>query len=139
MSTSRLLRKRLSISLIGVMLLMQWLVLAHACAPAVPAAPAQATEHAACAGHGAAATEAATTEPASDMALCKAHCTEDQSLPAAQADGSLPAPTLGWFIVAQPVLTAWLPLPLAQAAAPASGAPPPGWPPLYLSQQVLRN
>ncbi len=136
---ARLLRKRLSIALIGVFLLVQWLVLAHACAPAVSAAPVQATEHAACAGHGAMATETAPSEPAGDLALCKAHCTDEQSLPAAQADGALPAPTLGWFIVAPPVLTAWVPAPLAHAAAPAGGAPPPGWPPLYISQQVLRN
>ena len=136
MSTGRSLRKRLSISLIGVMLLMQWLVLAHACAPAVPL---QTAEHAACAGHRAALAEGNSAEVSSTMVLCKAHCTEDQSLPAAQADGALPAPTLGWFIVAEPVLTAWVPLPLVHAAAPAGGAPPPGWPPLYLSQQVLRN
>lgn len=139
MSTSRPLRKRLSISLIGLMLLMQWLVLAHACAPALPAAPAQATEHAACAGHGAMPAEAGSADLASSLAQCKAHCTEDQRLPAAQADASLPTPTPGWFIVAPPALSAWVPMVLVQATAPAGGAPPPGWPPLYLSRQVLRN
>ena len=138
MTVARHLRKRLSIGLIGVMLLMQWLGLAHACDRALPG-PLELAAHAGCAGHDAqpqAQAHAASLQ--GNPALCQAHCTEEPGVPAAQADGPLPAASLGWFIVTEPALIAWMPA-LAAQGLPPSGAAPPGWPPLYLSQQVLRN
>lgn len=143
MPLGRNLRKSISIGLIGMLLLMQCLVVAHACALALPA---PADLHAGCTDrHPALVTAALVTAdespaPGQDSALCKAHCSNDPSLPAAQADGSPPAPNLGWFlVVAMPALpAAWLPAPAAQGL-PTSGGAPPGWPPLYLQHQVLRN
>jgi hypothetical protein len=138
MRVDRHLRKRLSIGLIGVMLLMQWLVLAHACDRALPG-PVGVAAHAGCAAHDAQPeVQAAAASLQDNPALCKAHCTEEPGVPAAQADGPLPAASLGWFIVTEPAPVSWMPAPAAHRLPPV-GAAPPGWPPLYLSQQVLRN
>jgi hypothetical protein len=118
---------------VGMLLLTQWLVAAYACPPQRHAqAPVQA--HAGCdsADHG---PDAVPAYPA----LCKAHCSADSQLPA-QPDGAgdTAEPSTGWFIVSQQ------PAPrVAQAEAawpqlPRAGAPP-GWPPLFLIHQVLRN
>lgn len=135
MVPGRKLRKRLSIGLIGMLLLMQCLVLAHACVRAMPAA---AQVHAGC-GEAGAVLAATDQGAAQDEALCGAHCKNDQSLPAAQADGSLSSPSPGWFVVAPPALPmVWPAATAAHGLAPTSGTPP-GWPPLYLQHQVLRN
>lgn len=138
MTVTRSLRRRLSIGLIGVMLLMQWLVLAHACGRTLPD-PTGMAAHAGCAAHDAQPeAQAAAVSLQSSQALCKAHCTDEPGVPAAQADGPLPAASLGWFIVTEPARIAWMPASVAHGL-PTAGAAPPGWPPLYLSQQVLRN
>jgi hypothetical protein len=97
--------------------------------------------HEACAGAGHAAGAQAGDDGNAPAypALCKAHCAGDSQLPAANAGADAPAPSVGWFIVATPAEPA---ITLACSAglpgAPRAGAPP-GWPPLFLTLQVLRN
>ncbi len=132
-------RRTLCTWMVGVLLAVQWLVSAYACSPGVharglPAVPdeAPAAAHAGC--------DSGSHEMSSGDAgsLCKAHCTANEQLPAQPASDDLPAPTLGWFIVSTtlggaPATSGW-----TSEATPRCGAPP-GWPPLYLLHQVLRN
>jgi hypothetical protein len=131
-------RRRLSTWMIGVLLLAQWLVAAYACPVATQTRnpggdPASA--HAVMADcHG----MTPSAMDADNPSLCKAHCSADQQAPAQAAPDEVPVPSLGWFIagVAGPLDVA-----AARAGPPAvprSGAPP-GWPPIYLIHQVLRN
>jgi hypothetical protein len=143
--------------LVGVLLATQWLVVLHACPAGMPQgahAVAEATALPDCHkalladAHAQAAHTGQATGPTAGeavaasgdgAALCKAHCTAGQQLPAdAPAADALP-PLCGWCIVQAP-----LPLldasAVAMARAPAlGGAPPPGWPPLYIAHGVLRN
>jgi hypothetical protein len=132
-------RKRVAAWMVGVLLLAQWLVSAYACPPAVQGGVVQ----------GVAVTAAAlpdchdTTVDADpgNPALCKAHCqVGDQVASPGTGSGAdvLVAllPALGLVAFDSPVL------PQAPAGGfhwATSGAPPPGWPPLYLVLQALRN
>lgn len=124
--------------MVGVLLLVQWLVAAYACpASAVPASrTAQpAAVHATMADcHGMTASDIDADNPA----LCKAHCSADQQAPAQAAPDDAATPSLGWFFLVEPAAPALPDLRSGGQPVPRSGAPP-GWPPIYLTQQVLRN
>lgn len=137
MLLSRRTRKQLCTWMAGVLLCAQWMVSAYACPQWLQRAAGQAPEAVApvhnC--HG----QAAPVQNAENTALCKAHCVADEQAPVVGAAGDLAQPTLGWCIVAPEVA---LPQPLVSAAAPgvfARAGAPPGWPPVYLTLQVLRN
>jgi hypothetical protein len=124
--------------MIGVLLLAQWLVAAYACpVAAIPTATgAERTVArsvmADCHGMTPSAMDA------DNPSLCKAHCSADQQAPAQAAPDDAPVPSLGWFIVG---VAGPLDVAVPQAVPPTvprSGAPP-GWPPIYLIHQVLRN
>ena len=117
--------------MVGLYLMVQWLVAAHACEPVTVGVALAAAAHADCGD---------ADEPAADGdALCQAHCH-----PPGQASADAPAVdlsgiTAGWCLVA--AVSADLPGLAPRVAAvtvPRPGAPP-GWPPLYLVHQVLRN
>ena len=125
--------------MIGVLLLAQWLTSAYACPQGTP--PALRTQGEAvvvavvmadCHGMTMSMMDAA------NPALCKAHCEADQQAPVVKAQGDAPQPIIAGFIVAGPVLHDLLPAPL-HAKGDLLGGEPPGWPPLYLIHQVLRN
>jgi predicted lipoprotein with Yx(FWY)xxD motif len=124
--------------MIGVLLLAQWLVAAYAC-PVAAAPNARAGKptvvHSVMADcHG----MTPSTIDADNPSLCKAHCSADQQAPAQAAPEDAPASSPGWFIVAAAgPLGAAAPQP-GPPTVPRSGAPP-GWPPIYLIHQVLRN
>ena len=71
--------------------------------------------------------------------LCKAHCEEGSQTPSASPNLN-PGTTPVLFTVLD-----WAPVnllpgqPARQAPATRSGAPPPGFPPLYIALQVLRH
>lgn len=124
--------------MIGVLLLAQWLVAAYAC-PVAAQTPDPGGDPVS--AHAVMADCHGMTPSAMDAgnpSLCKAHCSADPQAPAQSAPDEVPVPSLGWCIVgvagpfdvaaSQPRLPAWVP----------SGAPP-GWPPIYLIHQVLRN
>jgi hypothetical protein len=78
-----------------------------------------------------------TMDP-TNPALCKAHCDADKQAPVVKAQGDVPSPLFAWFIVANPVRHDVLPAPIHASGDILCGSPP-GWPPLYLIHQVLRN
>jgi len=121
--------------MIGVLLLVQWLTSAYACPQAQvehpdssPGAEAMADCH---------GMTASAMDPA-NPALCKAHCDADKQAPAAKAQGDVPGPSLAALIVASPVLHDFAAAP-SQVRSEVLFGGPPGWPPLYLIHQVLRN
>lgn len=101
-------------------------------------AGADATQHAApmpgCDGHAGQAPDPAQPQ------LCKAHCQQGSQVVGANAAPDLLSTPLLWAVLdwaqaaLQPVLLAQ-----QRLQGPASGAPPPGALPLYLSLLVLRN
>ena len=129
-------RRWLSGWLIVVLLFTQLATSAYACPTmAAPAsAPAAMPEMPGCEGNMPAAMDPEQPQ------LCQAHCSQDsltvQSAPSADVQ---PAPavllaTLDW------AQTALAPAQSADRPAPvATGAPPPGSPPIYLALLVLRN
>ena len=129
-------RRWLSGWLIVVLLFTQLATSAYACPTIVAAAsaPAAMPEMPGCEGNMPAAMDPDQPQ------LCQAHCSQDsltvQSAPSADLQ---PAPavllaTLDWG------LTALAPAHAADRPAPvATGAPPPGSPPIYLALLVLRN
>jgi len=137
MKLTRATRRSLSAWLVGLVLIMQGLTAAYAC-PALEAWLAPQAEPAAATGMpGCHASAPKTMDPA-QPSLCKAHCDAEGQAPAQAAAQTAPPPGPGWFFV-----LSLAPAHLAAAAAfdlteARSGAPP-GWPPIYLSQQVLRN
>ena len=132
MSLHRQTRRRLSLWMVGLMLLAQWLTAAYACPAVAQSLAPQAKLMANC--HGMAP---GTMDPA-HPALCKAHCESDRQAPAQAAQDAVPVPALAPFIVAALAsVDASAPLP-EPVSVPRAGAPP-GWPPLYLIQKVLRN
>jgi len=124
--------------MIGVLLLVQWMVAAYAC-------PVVALAQAAVGGSAAAqagmpdchATPRDAMDPANPL-LCKAHCDADQQLPAHFALGEASAPALVWFAVDAGAALASACAPNHRPSVAHAGAPP-GWPPLYLIHEVLRN
>jgi hypothetical protein len=74
-----------------------------------------------------------------DAALCKAHCTAGQQLPADAPAAHAAPPLCGWCIVQLPPPLAAAPATAAALAPAQGGAPPPGWPPLFIAHGVLRN
>lgn len=122
-------RQRLCGLLAGVLLLAQWLTAAYACPQLQPlpetVAPCHQGDHAA-------------ADPA-NPALCKAHCEADRQAPSQAPAPDLAPASSGWFIVQL------APVPLLPLAEPpmawqqARAGAPPGWPPLHITLQVLRN
>ncbi len=75
--------------------------------------------------------------------LCKAHCQQGSQAVAAQQALDAPATPVLWAVLdwahaQQQLAPAWPALAGLRTAWLTSGAPPPGWPAVYLSQQVLR-
>jgi hypothetical protein len=139
MRTSVLTRQRVARWMIGVLLLAQWLTSAYACPNGAPPAwpsPGEAAVAAVVMAdcHG---MTMAMMDPA-NPALCKAHCEADQRAPVVKAQGDAPQPMIAGFIVASPVPREVLAAPM-QERGNLLGGEPPGWPPLYLIHQVLRN
>jgi hypothetical protein len=132
MSLHRQTRRRLSLWMVGLMLLAQWLTAAYACPAVMQSLAPQASAMANC--HG---MTPGTMDPA-HPALCKAHCESDRQAPAQAALHAVPVPALAPFIVAALAPVDPAAPPPEQVATPRAGAPP-GWPPLYLTQKVLRN
>lgn len=124
-------RRRLCAWLAGALLLVQWLVAAHACPlPPTEGPGARVAVHASASCHDEA--------PGGEEALCMAHCSDAQQLPAQAPGGDLAAYLPGWCIVlALPTLQV-VPAAHASWSTVRAGAPP-GWPPLYLLHGVLRN
>jgi hypothetical protein len=113
--------------LIVALLFMQFATAAHAC-PALPVVPHCHDE--------AASVDTPDADPA---ALCKAHC-ELGSQTVVQAPAFDAAPSQWLLAVLDWALAASIPADgPARRPGLASGAPPPGAPPLYLSLLVLRN
>ncbi len=139
-------RRQLASLLVGVLLLAQWLVAAHACMPVHATGPAQAVLHtpqAAVHCHGADVADGADVSDglgasARERGVCQAHCTADGQAPATAASADLPAAALGWCLVAAPLQVPPA-VTVAARAAPMRAGVPPGWPPLYLLHGVLRN
>lgn len=130
MNLGRIPRRRLCGWMVALLLLMQWLTAAYAC-PAAPG-PAQVAEPPC---HEASHRNAEPANPA----LCKAHCEASvQVTPQAPAhDAALPS--VGWFIVHSVAETLFDVDPAPVWRATPLAAAPPGWPPLHLTLQVLRN
>jgi hypothetical protein len=125
--------------MIAALLLAQWLASAYACPRAdehaMPEPGVALTAPAVTADcHGAAPAQMDPANPA----LCKAHCDADKQAPVVKAQGDVPSAALAWSIVAGPALHDVLPAPM-HARGEVLCAGPPGWPPLYLIHQVLRN
>ena len=119
--------------LVLTLLFMQLATAAYACPVLAP--PQEATMQAmpACEGHASNAVDPSPTT------LCKAHCQQGS-----QADAAAPSLDAATSFSLVAVLDWTQPLLLsaghaASQPALASGAPPPGSPPLYLSLLVLRN
>lgn len=126
------LRKRLCGWLAALMLLVQWMTSAYACLPPAPQPAAPAMEAPCHAGP----EHAQADQPA----LCKAHCEAGMKAPGLASSSDAPEPGPGWFIVqADPAAALFAPLPPAARPALARTGAPPGWPPLHLTLQVLRN
>lgn len=126
-------RRRLGALCAALVLLSQGLAVAHACNAPVGAAGqpvvAQATCH----------EFEADASPLDNAALCKTHCESAQQLPAQAAPADMPPASSGWFLVMTPQPQAALALPLLPRWPAAQAGAPPGWPPLHLTLQVLRN
>lgn len=117
-----------------MLLLAQWLTAAYACPAVAGSGAAAAVSMPGCDGH-----MSGARDPEQPL-LCQMHCSQGaqtvQSVPGADLP---PAPAvllaiLDWTQAARPALHS------ADSPAPlATGAPPPGSPPLYLRLLVLRN
>ncbi len=130
-------RRRLSGWLVAAMLLVQALVFGHACAAEHAATPAEATA-AAHTGAGCDGAFDAADEAAVDGALCAAHCDPTAQRPPLGGALDVP-PVVALPLLAPPVLAMGEPPARSSAHAQSVGAPPPGWPPLYLLHRVLRT
>jgi hypothetical protein len=143
--------------MVGMLLAMQWLAVSYACPPAVPAAhvtEAQAAQpgigrqaempdchHAAAAASTTptSTTPTSSTPDSTDTALCKAHCSAGQQAPAQPpAVDSVPH-MAGWCMVMAVAPAPDVPTSARSMGVARDGAPPPGWPPLYIAHGVLRN
>ena len=128
---SRLSRRRLCACLVGALLMVQWLVAAHAC-PAMHG-PVSMPPAAMAGVHGAPCHEQLT---AGDEAVCKAQCADEQRAPSPSLTPD--APATGWcMVMALPPLSTQADVRPLFAAAHA--AAPPGWPPIYIRLGALRN
>lgn len=122
------LRRRLCRWLAATLLLVQWLTSAYACQEGTPAPVAEPPCHA----------SQQHADPA-QPALCKAHCEAGVKAPSQVPAQDAPLPGPGWFIVQDDSHLAALPTLPATRPVPARAGSPPGWPPLHLTLQVLRN
>jgi len=116
-----------------VLLFAQLATAAYAC-PAGADATQRSAPMAGCDGHA-----GQTPDPAQPQ-LCKAHCQQGSQVVGANATPDLLSTPLLWAVLdwAQAALQPLLPA-QQRLQGPASGAPPPGAPPIYLSLLVLRN
>lgn len=128
MTFGRTLRRRLCSWLAATLLLVQWMTAAYACPQAAPQAvvepPCHATQQHA--------------DPA-QPALCKAHCEADVKVPVQVPAPDAPLPGPSWFIVQDDRPIDVLASQPASRPLQARAGSPPGWPPLHLTLQVLRN
>jgi hypothetical protein len=127
-------RRRVCAWLAAVLFAAQALVAAHACAVAAPADALRSVAVPAAECH----TAASPLPTPTNATLCKAHCTGDSQVPSDAAIADAPPAMPLWFVVPTSDLPPLEAQPPASLAAARSGAPP-GWPPLYLTQLVLRN
>lgn len=125
-------RRRLCGWMVALMLLMQWVTAGYAC-PVVAAAGSEPALEAPCheAGH-------RSADPA-NPGLCKAHCEAGQQLTPQTPSHDAGLPSAGWFIVHTSTQTLFDAAPAPTWRAEPHAAAPPGWPPLHLTLQVLRN
>jgi hypothetical protein len=83
---------------------------------------------------------ASSAADSAGSALCRTHCSADPQAPTQAAAGDAVPDAGGWWMAIDPAPPR---LPVLQPRAPAlgarAGAPPPGWPPLFLAHGVLRN
>lgn len=126
-------RRRCCAWLAAVLLLAQCLVAAHACPLLLPA-PHPATV----ASAHAEALPCHDGVPAGERAVCKAQCSGDEQVASQPGAGDNLARLSGWCLVVS------MPPPLPDAATPPGFGPgptgaPPGWPPIYIVNGVLRN
>ena len=131
MNLGRTPRRRLCGWMVALLLLTQWLTAAYACPSVAP--PVSGGEQ-----FGERPCHEASHRDA-DTARCKAHCEAGQQVtPQAPAhDAALPS--AGWFIVHDTALPLLAAEPAPTRRTSPQAAAPPGWPPLHLTLQVLRN
>lgn len=117
-----------------MLLLAQWLTAAYACPAVAGSGAAAAVSMPGCDGH-----MSGARDPEQPL-LCQMHCLQGaQTVQSAPGADLPPAPAvllaiLDWTQAARPALHS------ADSPAPlATGAPPPGSPPLYLRLLLLRN
>lgn len=117
-----------------MLLLAQWLTAAYACPVADGSGTALAVSMPGCDGH-----MSGARDPAQPL-LCRMHCSQG-----AQTVQSAPGADLALAPAMLLAILDWTPAALAplhsaeRPAPAATGAPPPGSPPLYLRLLVLRN
>jgi hypothetical protein len=134
MNLGRTPRRRLCGWMVALLLLTQWLTAAYAC-PAVAVA----------AVGGAQAVEPPCHEAehrsadAASAVLCKAHCEAGLQVTPQPPAHDAGLPSTGWFIVHSVVQPLFDASPAPAWRTPPQAAAPPGWPPLHLILQVLRN
>ncbi|MBL8306028.1 MAG: hypothetical protein JNM33_04990 [Rubrivivax sp.] len=122
------LRRRVCRWLAATLLLVQWLTSAYACQEGTPEPVAEPPCHAG-------QQHATPAQPA----LCKAHCEADVKAPVQVPAPDAPLPGPGWFIVQDASAIDVLAAQPAMRPLQARAGSPPGWPPLHLTLQVLRN
>jgi hypothetical protein len=141
MRLSRRPARWLCTGLIGLLLLLQWATVAHACA--MPAAPGHGSPAALAAGTAAMPGMPGCHGPAADPAVvCQAHCSQGQQTVQAgpAADPAAPALLLHAVLLDWSAATRLRPGACTARVSPVqSGAPPAGAPPRYLVLGVLRN
>jgi hypothetical protein len=134
MTLRRTPRRRLCGWMVALLLLMQWLTAAYAC-PATAVWVQGSAEIALPPCHDTGHREA---DPANPV-LCKAHCEAGQQVTPQTPAHDAGLPSVGWFIVHSAPETLFDAAPAPSWRAVPQAAAPPGWPPLHLTLQVLRN
>jgi len=126
-------RRRLCAWLGGALLLMHWLVVAHACDSLPTQMQVQVQVHA----HADVQAIPCQGDAApGDLALCKAQCTDEDQAPLQALGADLPPPVGGGLVAVLLQVPRVTPGPWP--ARMALMGEPPGWPPLYLAYGVLR-
>jgi hypothetical protein len=131
-------RRQVSTWVIGVLLLAQWLVAAHACAGVARAPAPEVAAVVSNSPHGGCHAEPPAALDPFSTSLCKVHCDVGQQAPVHIVADEAPAATPVWFAVPAVDRFEGVGRPLGHSCPPRSSAPP-GWPPLHLTLGVLRN